>query len=448
MRRGLYCLSLCCVLLIGTTEAAPKAKGKAARVEQREKAGSEAAVSAVEKLGGRVERLNGDSEQPVVAVILSGVKLAPAQLKLLTEFPELHTLILRDGPFDNAGLAQLATLGNLQALDLENTLVSDAGLPSLKKFSKIKEVYLTGSAVTEAAVIALRKQMPETQIYWLAPLPKLKTAAAYFKLGEDLVLKGERVQAIRAYTAAMQLDPKMSAVYLSRGWTLLKEDEHALAKADFENFVKLQPQSALGLGGLALSQYLVGEIDQATLTAEKALKLDKDCADALYVRGMVKYDSQNFEDALPDFERAAKLEPGDAANHERLGWTYFELKMFENSLVEFDAALKIDPSFEHAYYGRGLYWMSVQKPLKAIDDFSKAYQIDSTFPDYAVDLALAYATKGDWTAAVATQKKVLAIAAEEDQPAQQKRLKMYLAKQLPSGSAEIESAAKPGPLKK
>ena len=256
------------------------------------------------------------------------------------------------------------------------------------------------------------------------------------------------MQAIRAYTAAMQLDPKLSAAYLARGWTLLKEDENALAKVDFETFVKLQPQSSMGLGGLALAQYLVGELDKATLTAEKALKLDKDCANALYGRGMVKYDSQDFEDARPDFERAVELEPTDAANHERLGWTYFELGMFENSLTEFDAALKIDPNFEHAHYGRGRYWMAVQKPVTAIDDLSKAFQIDPTFPDYAVDLALAYATKGDWAGAIATQKKVLTIAAEEDQPEQQKRLKLYLAKQLPAGQREVESAAKPGPVKK
>lgn len=447
MLRGLYCLGLCCLLTISTADAAPRAKAKA-RSEEREKAGSEAAVQSVVKLGGRVERLNGEPDQPVIAVILSGVKLAPAQLKLLTEFPELHTLILRDSPFDNAGVPQLAALGNLQALDLENTAVTDAGLPALRKFPKIKEVYLTGSGVTEAGVISLRKQMPETEIFWLAPLPKLKTADDYFKLGESLVLKNERVQAIRAYTAGMQLDPKLAALYLSRGWTLLKEDEHALAKADFENFVKLQPQSAMGMGGLALAQYLLGELDKATITAEKALKIDKDCADALYVRGMVKYDSQDFEEALPDFERAVELEPKDAANHERLGWTYFELQMYENSLPEFDAALKLDPTFEHAYYGRGLYWMSVKKPLKAIEDLNKASQIDPTFPDYAVDLALAYATKGDWTAAVATQKKVLAIASDDDQPEQQKRLKMYLARQLPSGTAEVESASKPGSVKK
>lgn len=447
MLRGLCGLGLCCLLMISVSEAAPRAKAKA-RAEKREKTDSEAAVQSIVKLGGKVERLNGDPEQPVVAVILSGVKTAAAQSKVLAEFPELHTLILRDSPFDNAALAQLAALGNLQVLDLENTLVNDSGLAALKKFSKIREVYLTGSKVTEAAVVAFRKQMPQTQIYWFPPLPKLTTADAYYKLGEELVLKNQRVQAIRAYTAAMQLDPKLSAAYLARGWTLLKEDENALAKVDFETFVKLQPQSSMGLGGLALAQYLVGELDKATLTAEKALKLDKDCANALYVRGMVKYDSQDFEDALPDFERAVELEPTDAANHERLGWTYFELGMFENSLTEFDAALKIDPNFEHAHYGRGLYWMAVQKPVKAIDDLSKAFQIDPTFPDYAVDLALAYATKGDWAGAIATQKKVLTIAAEEDQPEQQKRLKLYLAKQLPSGQPEVESAAKPGPVKK
>lgn len=445
--RTFVCLTVCALLIVTDAIAAQKGKSRA-KTEVKPQGGSVAASQAIEKLGGRVERLNGDAEQPVIAVIMPNVKLTAAQLKLLSEFPELHTLILRDSPFDNAALAQLGVLPKLQAIDLEYTLVNDTGLAPLRAFPQIKEIFLTGSAVTAAGAAALQKQLPETQVYWLPPLPKLTTAAAYFKLGEELNAKNERVQAIRAYNAAMQLDPKLSAAFLARGWTLLKEDEHALAKADFEMFVKLQPKSAVGLGGLALAQYLMGDIKGALSTAEKSLALDQDCADGLYVRGMIKYDKNDFQGALPDFQKAVELEPGDAANHERLGWTYFELHQLENSLEEFNAALKIDPNFEHAYYGRGLYWMALQKPAKAIDDLSKAAQLDPTFPDYTVDLALAHATKGDWTAAVATQKKVLGIASEEDQPAQQKRLKLYLAKQLPAASKTVESAAKPGASKK
>ncbi len=429
--------------MVSAVEAGPKAKAKAADKAQ---AGVDAAVKAIEKLGGTVERLDADPEKPVVAVVLTAIRLTPEQLGVLSEFPDLHTLILRESPLDNAGLEQLEGLPNLRALDLEHTKVNDAGLASLKKMPMIKEVFLTGSGVTLLGVETIQKQMPQTQIHWLPPLPRQTTAAGWFKLGEDLNAKHERVQAIRAYTEAMKMDPKLSAAHLARGWALLKEDEHLLARADFETFVKLQPQSAIGLGGLALAYYLTGDLEQARATAEKSLKVDKNCADGLYVRGMVSYDSQDFDAALPDFERAVVLEPADAANHERLGWTYLELRMHEKSLTEFNAALKLDPQFEHAYYGRGLYWMAMRKPAQAIPDLTQAFQIDPSFPDYAVDLALAHATMGDWALAVATQKKVLAIAAAESQADQQQRLKLYMAKRLPP--AEVESAAKPGTAKK
>lgn len=450
MRNGLLrlgLLSACCLFMVTVVEAGPKAKAKS-KADEKEQASIEAAVKAIQSLGGTVEHIDLDPDQPIGAVILSGKALTPTLVRRLTAFPEMHTLILRDGPIDNSILPELAALENLQALDLENTLVSDAGLPAFQHLPKIREIYLTGSAVTAKGVEALRKLIPTTQVYWLPPLPQLDSATAYFKLGEELNNQNERVQAIRAYTAAMQLDPKLSAAYLARGWTLMKEDEHALAKADFETFVKLQPKSALGLGGLALADYLTGDLEQALENAEKSLKLDKDCADALYVRGMVRFDSEEYQQALPDFEKAVGLEPKDAANHERLGWTYFELKMYEAAFTSFDVAVRLDPQFEHAYYGRGLYWMSQGQPAKAIEDFTRAFQIDPTFPDYAVDLALAYATKGDWQSAVATQRKVVAIASEDDQSEQQRRLKLYLAKQLPRMPMEVESAAKPGLEKK
>jgi tetratricopeptide (TPR) repeat protein len=433
---NLVCLS--CVLVPGSVATAgPKAKAA------RAKANEDGVADAVKKLGGTVEHAGQDPKQPIEAVILSNTKVTAASLKILADIPGLKTLILSNTRFDDAGLAQLGGFEFLEALDLENTAVSDAGLPTLKTLPALKEVYLTGSAVTEKAVIALRKQLPNTQIVWLPPLPKLATADAYFKLGEDLVHKGQREQAIRAYTAALQIDAKFVAALHARGWAYLKEDDAESARPDFEQFVKIEPKNSLAQAGLGLALFLTGEAEKANVVAEKAIKLDANCADAYYVRGMVNYDKQAYETALPDFERAAELEPNDAANHERLGWTYYELKFYENALKSLNEAIRLDAEFEHAYYGRGLYWMALKKPAKAIEDFAKAFQLDPTFPDYAVDLALAQATNGNFPAAIATQTKVLDIAAEEDRPAQQARLKAYTAKRLPAKSA-VESAAKPG----
>jgi tetratricopeptide (TPR) repeat protein len=437
----LVCLS--CVLLHGSIViAGPKAKAA------RAKANEAAVAEAIKKLGGTVEYAGQDPTQPIVAVVLSNTKVTSASLKVLADLSGLTTLVLNNTPVNDAALASLAGLETLEALDLEHTAVTDAGLATLKSFPALKEVYLTGSATTEKAVVAIQKQMPNTEIAWLPPLPKLATAEAYFKLGEDLVMKGQREQGIRAYTAALQLDAKYIAAIHARGWALLKEDDPVAARPDFEQFVKLEPQNSLAQAGLSLALFLTGEPVKAKAIAEKAIKLDANCADAYYVRGMVSYDRQEFQAALPDFEHAVELEPKDAANHERLGWTYYELKFYENALTSFNEAIRLDPEFEHAYYGRGLYWMAMKKSAKAVEDFTKAYQLDATFPDYAVDLALAQASSGNFPAAVATQTKVLEIAADADRPTQQLRLKAYMAKRLPektvAGKQAVESAAKPG----
>ncbi|MDB5391993.1 MAG: Tetratricopeptide 2 repeat protein [Planctomycetaceae bacterium] len=438
---NVVCVS--CALVSGSVIlAGPKAKAARARSNE------EAVADAIKKLGGTVEYENQDPKQPIAAVILSNTKLTSASLKMLADLPGLKTLILSDTRLDDAGLSLLRGLEALEGLELMNTAVTDAGLPVLKSMPNLKEVYLTGSATTEKAVIALRKQMPNTEIAWLPPLPKLATAEAYFKLGEDLVLKGEREQGIRAYTAALQLDPKFVAALHSRGWALLKEDDPVSARPDFEQFVKIEPKNSLAQAGLGLALFLTGEPAKAFTVAEKAIKLDPNCSDAYYVRGMVYYDRQDFQTALPDFERAVELEPKDAANHERLGWTYYELKFYENALTAFNEAIRLDVGFEHAYYGRGLYWITMKKPAKAIEDLTKALELDPTFPDYAVDLAWAQASNGNFAAAVATQTKVLEIASDDDKPTQQQRLKAYMAKRLPeksiAGKQAVESAAKPG----
>lgn len=420
-----------------------KAKSKAKRDES-----PAAAAKAIEQLGGIVEHLEADPKQPVVAIRLAKLLVTPAHLSLIADFSELRILILREGSLDNTGLASLTGLSKLEVLDIEYTPVTDPGLNVLKSWPNLKEVYLTGSAVTEKGVMAIRKQLPNVTVFWLPPLPKLASAAAYLKFAKDIDAKGETVQATRALTQALSMDPKLAEAYEVRGWMLIKEDEPGLAKADFEQLVKLKPQSGPAWSGLAMATYLTGDSETSLAHATKALKLDNSSAEAYYVRGMVRYDNSEFRSALPDFEQAVELSPDDAANHERLGWTYLELKEFQNALPCFEQALKLDPEFEHAYYGRGLYYMTMKKPNLAVPDFAKAAALDPEFPDYFVDLALAQAQAGDFAAAVKTQQKVLLVASEQDQPEQQRRLQSYQARRLPvvpaAGKATIQSASKPG----
>src|SRR5262245_65130401 len=103
------------------------------------RADEEAAVKAVEKLGGKVRRDDKAPGKPVVAVDLRSTLTTDADLKVLKECKHLQVLDLGVTQVTDAGLKELKELRQLQELDLTFTKVTDAGLKELKELRQLQE---------------------------------------------------------------------------------------------------------------------------------------------------------------------------------------------------------------------------------------------------------------------------------------------------------------------
>jgi Leucine-rich repeat (LRR) protein len=150
---------------------------------------TETAVTAIQKLGGKVERDDKDPEKPVVVVNLGITEVKDAELEHLKGLSKLRRLTLNDTPItdagldhikdltslqklylvdtkiSDAGLERLKGLKGLQILSLAGTQVSDAGLEHLKELKELKEVFLYGTKVTDDGVKPLKEALPDLKIY-------------------------------------------------------------------------------------------------------------------------------------------------------------------------------------------------------------------------------------------------------------------------------------------
>jgi hypothetical protein len=150
------------------------------------------AVTAIEKLGGKVVRDDKDPAKPVVTVDLSNTPVTDAGLKELAGLRGVQTLYLSgcEGVTDaglkelaqlkglqsldlsgcqgvtNAGLKELAELKGLQSLDLNHCRgVTDAGLKELAALKGLRYLELRGcEKVTDAGVAELQKALPDCKI--------------------------------------------------------------------------------------------------------------------------------------------------------------------------------------------------------------------------------------------------------------------------------------------
>jgi tetratricopeptide (TPR) repeat protein len=83
--------------------------------------------------------------------------------------------------------------------------------------------------------------------------------------------------------------------------------------------------------------------DEARKLFEKALKLDKNYAEARNNLGVSYFYKKNYKKAAKHYEQAIKLNPDSASFHSNLGTAYFSRKQYEKALSAYNRALEIDP---------------------------------------------------------------------------------------------------------
>ena len=98
----------------------------------RENEPENAAVTALTKLGAKIQRNSEAPGKPVVAVDLSLTQVTDADLKQLKSLANLQSLNLIGTQISDAGLEHLKGLANLQSLLLQASQVTDTGLGYLK----------------------------------------------------------------------------------------------------------------------------------------------------------------------------------------------------------------------------------------------------------------------------------------------------------------------------
>jgi serine/threonine protein kinase len=114
------------------------------------------------RAGNRDAEIRSKNELPAEAFHLTGIDLSDtgandADLARLGAVPELDFLRLSRTQVGNGGLAHLSGLGSLRVLALDSTRVSDAGLAHLSKLTGLVDLELSNTSVTDAGLAHLEK---------------------------------------------------------------------------------------------------------------------------------------------------------------------------------------------------------------------------------------------------------------------------------------------------
>ncbi len=253
-------------------------------------------------------------------------------------------------------------------------------------------------------------------------------------------------QALRDYSQAIALNPKVAVYYGNRGnayrglhkdyeevvagreppdsidadlyhrrgdaYRRLVED-YEQAIADYSQAITLEP-TASGYHNRGIAHYMLERYEQAIADYSQAITLEPS-AGLYHDRGHAHMALEQYEQAIADYSQAITLEPTASRYHNR-GHAHSALKQYERALADYDRAVALNPKVAVYYGHRGNAYYHLGLYEQTIADFSQAITLDPSNVDLYDIRASAYRRLNEYDQALADHIHTLELAPGEDWP--------------------------------
>lgn len=231
--------------------------------------------------------------------------------------------------------------------------------------------------------------------------------------GKQLFEKQEWAKSIKEFDEAIKLNPESSAAFEWRGtaWLQLKEWDKAIS--DFDESIRLNPKLASAFSNRGVAWLKKAELEKAMEDFTSAIQLHPRYAPAYHNRGILWKNRGELDKAITDYSDAIRLNPRfeDAFVSRATAWV---LKgVYDKSLKDFDAALALNPRSLEGLFGRARLRATCpdaafRDGAKAVEDAKKGSELPGKRLSLHIEiLAASHAENGDFQEAVKIMKQVL-----------------------------------------
>ncbi|HYW07633.1 MAG TPA: tetratricopeptide repeat protein, partial [Longimicrobium sp.] len=194
---------------------------------------------------------------------------------------------------------------------------------------------------------------------------------------------GALEEAIKSYTAVMEMDPGYSEYYNERGNAYLKLGRLAEAERDYRQAIETSPPYAEVWVNLGQCYNLMRRFDNAVTAYDVALDLDPDFHLGRVGRATAYLMLGRRPEALRDFDAAIALQPEHALIFANRAAVLYEEGRFADSVRDLDTAVLLAPTTPGLYRNRALALRSVERDADAVADLETFLRMVPDAPDRA-----------------------------------------------------------------
>ena len=231
--------------------------------------------------------------------------------------------------------------------------------------------------------------------------------------------------------AVFAADPS-AADYLDRGDAWIKKGDPDKAIEDYNEAIRLGPNSAFAYIGRGAAWQMKGDPDNAIKDFTEAIRLDPKHAGAYTNRGNAWDTKGELDNAIKDYTEAIRLDPRNVEAYTYRSIVRFEKGDLDNSIKDGTEAIRLDPKSSPAY--NNLAWIfgtcanaDFRNGPKAVEYAKQACELTAwKEAGYLDTLAAAYAEAGKFEEAIKWQEKAIELATKEsDKEEMRNHLKLY-----------------------
>ena len=264
---------------------------------------------------------------------------------------------------------------------------------------------LAGAAMQLLALLlmALKSQ----RVFWITVTPLLVALLplAFLTIDREAAFASD----FALWSDTLQVSPTSARAQDGLGWALFQKGQVDEAIVHFQKAIKIDPNWANAYHNLSTALIQKGQVDEAIDACQKALAINPRNIQASIDLGEALSKKGQMDEAIVQFQKAVDLNSNFSPAHYHLGFALFQKGRVDEAITQYQEALEIQPhsvpilnNFAGALIQKG-------QMDEATAQYQKILEIDPNFPPAHYNLGIACFRNGQIDEAIQHFQKALEI---------------------------------------